>query len=536
MTNTNAEIIDSDCLFVIGSNTTENHPVLGTRMMRAHRKGAKLIVADPRRIPLADEADLYLPVRPGTNIALIHAMCHVILEEGLEDRAYIEERTEGFEFLEDTLKKYTPEYVEPICGVPADDIRKAARMFAEADAAGIYYAMGITQHSRGTHGVMALSNLSLLTGNIGKYGAGINPLRGQNNVQGACDMGCLPSDLPGYQKVIKSAVIEKFEKAWGRKLSDKVGRTLPEVIDGLTDQSIRMLYVFGENPVVSDPDTKHVMHALEEAEFVVVQDIFMTETAQFADVILPASSFAEKDGTFTNTERRVQRVRKAIRPIGNTKPDWQIFAALLNRLGVPAEYKNPSQIFDELASVTPSYAGISYPRIEEEGIQWPCPDKDHPGTPILHTKAISRGRGLFADMEYEDPFELTNHEYPYVLTTGRILYHYHTMTMTGKTQAINEIAGPAYVEMHPEEASRYGIKDGDPVQICSRRGCIEVQARVTDRIEPEVLFIPFHYAQGANVLTHNALDPIAKIPELKVAAVSIHPVAENAPEPERKIS
>lgn len=534
MTNTNEEIIDSDCLFVIGSNTTENHPVLGTRMIRAHRKGAKLIVADPRRIPLADEADLYLPVRPGTNIALIHAMCHVILEEGLEDRAFMEERTEGFEFLEDTLKKYTPEYVAPICGVPAEDIRKAARMYAQADAAGIYYAMGITQHTKGTHGVMALSNLALLTGNIGKYGAGINPLRGQNNVQGACDMGCLPSDLPGYQKVVKEPVLEKFEEAWGRKLSGKVGLTLSEIIDGLTDKKVRFLYVFGENPVVSDPDTTHVTHALEEAEFVVVQDIFMTETAEFADVILPAASFAEKDGTFTNTERRVQRVRRAIRPVGNTKPDWQIFAALLERLGVPAEYRNASEVFQEIASVTPSYAGISYARIEDEGLQWPCPTQDHPGTPILHAKAVARGRGLFADMEYEDPFELTDRAYPYVLTTGRILYHYHTRTMTGKTRAINEIAGPAYVEIHPEAASRYGIANGDAVEVASRRGAVVLAARVTDRIEEEVLFIPFHYAQGANVLTHNALDPIAKIPELKVAAVRIRKAEPAEPQPERR--
>ncbi len=521
MTNTNEEIVDSDCIFVIGSNTTENHPVLGTRMIRAHRKGAKLIVADPRRIPLADEADLYLPVRPGTNIALIHAMCNVILTEGLEDRKYIEERTEGFEFFEETIKKYTPEYAETITGVPADDIRTAARWYAEANAAGIYYAMGITQHTRGTHGVMSLSNLALLTGNIGKYGAGINPLRGQNNVQGACDMGCLPSDLPGYQKVIKPAVIEKFEEAWGAKLSPKVGLTLPEIINGLADDSVRMLYVFGENPVVSDPDTNHVIHALEHAEFVVVQDLFITETAQYADVILPAASFAEKDGTFTNTERRVQRVRQVIRPVGNSWPDWKIFCELLERVGIPANYRNPSEIMDEIATVTPSYGGISYARIEDEGIQWPCPTPDHPGTPILHTQAISRGRGLFGDFEYEDPFEIVSNEYPYVLTTGRILWHYHTRTMTGKTQAINEIAGQSYVEIHPEDASKLEIQDGDAVIISSRRGSIETVARVTDRIEPEILFIPFHFAQGANVLTHSSLDPLAKIPELKVAAVTI---------------
>lgn len=522
MTNTNAEISDSDCIFVIGSNTTENHPVLGTRMIRAHRKGAKLIVADPRRIPLADEADLYLPVRPGTNIALIHAMCNVILEENLLDTKYIEERTEGFEFFEEVVRKYTPEYVEPITGVPAEDIRTAARWYAEANAAGIYYAMGITQHSRGTHGVMALSNLALMTGNIGKYGAGINPLRGQNNVQGACDMGCLPSDLPGYQKVIKPAVIEKFEAAWGAKLSPKVGLTLSEIVDGLTDDTIRMLFVFGENPVVSDPDTNHIRHAMEHAEFIVVQDLFMTETAEYADVILPAASFAEKDGTFTNTERRVQRVRQVIRPVGNSLPDWKIFAMLLERMGIPADYKRPSDIMKEIAAVTPSYGGITYDRIKEEGIQWPCPTPDHPGTPILHVEAISRGRGLFADFEYEDPFELTSHDYPYVLTTGRVLYHYHTRTMTGRTEALNEISGHSYVEIHPEDASRLGIADNDVVVIRSRRGSIETVAKVTDRIEPEILFIPFHFAQGANVLTHSALDPIAKIPELKVAAVQIY--------------
>lgn len=536
MTNSNAEIEDADCIFVIGSNTTENHPVLGTKMARAHRKGATLIVADPRRIPLCDEADLYLPVQPGTNIALIHAMCHVILKEGLEDRAFIEERTEGIEFLEELLVKYSPEYVEPICGVPAEDIRKAARLFASAGAAGIYYAMGITQHSRGTNGVMALSNLALLTGNIGKYGAGINPLRGQNNVQGACDMGCLPSDLPGYQKVIKPAVISQFEDAWHRPLSDKVGKTLSEMLNGCTDGSMRMLYVFGENPAVSDPDTNHVEHALESCEFLVVQDLFMTETAEFADVILPAASFAEKDGTFTNTERRVQRVRKVISPQNNARADWQIFMELLWRLGIETKYKHPQEIFAEIASVTPSYRGITYSRIDEEGIQWPCPDADHPGTPILHTQAIARGRGLFVDMEYEDPFEMADDEYPYILTTGRILYHYHTRTMTGRTQAMNEIAGEAYVEMHPILASRFELKDGEMVQICSRRGCIEVAVRITDRIEEEVLFIPFHFAKGANVLTNTALDPIAKIPELKVAAVSIHKIGEQDEERVRKYS
>lgn len=521
MTNSIAETKNNDLIFIIGSNTSENHPVIATLMKRAKKNGSKLIVADPRRIEMAELADLHLQLKPGTNVALINGMCHVVIKEDLLDKKYIEERTEDFEDLKEHLEYYTPEVVSEITGLPAESIIKAARMYAKADGAGIYYAMGITQHSTGTHGVMSLSNLALLTGNIGKENAGINPLRGQNNVQGACDMGCLPADLPGYQKVIKPEVIAKFNKAWGSELSSKVGLTLPEVINALENKKVRMLYVFGENPAVSDPDTNHVKHALKECEFLVVQDIFLNETSEYADVVLPASSFAEKDGTFTNTERRVQRVRKAIKPVGDSKPDWMIFVELMKILGYKKDYKNPSEIFDEIASVTPSYAGMDYSRIDEIGIQWPCPDKDSPGTKFLHGKAISRGRGLFIPVDYKDPAELISTRYPYIFTTGRILWHYHTMTMTGREDGLNQISGKSYVEMSPETASRYNFKEGDKVILKSERGQVKTTARITDIIDDNVLFMPFHFRDGANLLTHGALDSIAKIPELKVCAVSI---------------
>jgi len=525
MTNSIEEILNTDAMFVIGSNTTENHPIIGATMKQAINKGAKLIVADPRRIELADYADVFLQLKPGTNIALLNGMMNVILEKGLENKEYIEERCENFEELKEIVKEYTPEKVAEICGVNAEDIIKAAVIYAEADKAGIYYTMGITQHTTGTAGVMSVSNLALLCGNVGKESAGVNPLRGQNNVQGACDMGGLPADLPGYQKVFKPEVIEKFEKAWGAKLSPKVGMTIPEIFDGVHDGSIKFLYIMGENPMVSDPDIKHVKETLEHVEFLVVQDIFMTETSELADVILPAASFAEKDGTFSNTERRVQRVRKAINPVGDSKADWQILMELMNYLGYNKSYFNPAEIMDEIASVTPSYAGIDYERLEKGGIQWPCLDKQHPGTKYLHKTAISRGRGLFMPAEYTKSAEMPDREYPFVLTTGRILYHYHTRTMTGRVDGINQIAPSSYVEINETTANRLGIENGDRVKITSRRGQIETTAKITEIIDDDVLFMPFHYADGAaNYLTNTAADPTAKIAELKVAAVRIEKI------------
>lgn len=522
MTNAIEEIKHNDAIFVIGSNTTENHPVIGAMMKQGIQKGSKLIVADPRKIELADYADVFLQIKPGTNIALLNAMMHVIIQEGLHDKKYIEERTENFEAIEELVRDYAPERAAEICGVDPQDIIKAARIYAEADKAGIYYAMGITQHSTGTRGVMSISNLALLCGNVGKEYAGINPLRGQNNVQGACDMGALPSDYPGYQKVFKDEVCEKFEKAWGKKLSKKVGRTISEMLDGCEDGSIKFLYIMGENPMVSDPDINHVQKALEKVNFLVVQDIFMTETAEFADVILPASSFAEKDGTFTNTERRVQRVRKAIEPVGDSKPDWQILMDLMNGLGDSCRYKNPAEIMDEIAGLTPQYGGIDFGRIDTMGIQWPCPSKDHPGTPYLHKEAIARGRGLFMPAEYTQSAEQPDKDYPFIFTTGRILYHYHTMTMTGRVEGLNKLAPRSYVEINEITAQKMGIQDGDEVKLSSRRGEITTYAKVTEIIDEDVLFMPFHYAQGAaNYLTNTALDAESKMPELKVAAVRI---------------
>lgn len=525
MTNSIEEILNTNTMFVIGSNTTENHPIIGSTMKQAIKNGAKLIVADPRKIELADYADVFLQLKPGTNIALLNGMMNVILEKGLQDKEYIEERCENFEELKEIIKEYTPERVAEICGVNAEDIIKAACIYAEADKAGIYYTMGITQHTTGTAGVMSVSNLALLCGNVGKESAGVNPLRGQNNVQGACDMGGLPADLPGYQKVFKPEVIEKFEKAWNTKLSSKVGMTIPEIFNGAHDGSIKFLYIMGENPMVSDPDINHVRKSLENVEFLVVQDIFMTETSQFADVILPAASFAEKDGTFSNTERRIQRVRKAINPVGNSKADWQILMELMNFLGYKKSYTHPSEVMDEIASVTPSYGGIDYERLENSSIQWPCLDKNHPGTKYLHKTAIARGRGLFMPAEYTESAEKPDKNYPYVFTTGRILYHYHTRTMTGRVDGINQIAPSSYVEINGTTANRLGIENGDRVKLTSRRGQIETTAKITEIIDDDVLFMPFHFADGAaNYLTNTAADPTAKIAELKVAAVKIEKI------------
>lgn len=527
MTNTIKEVQGSECIFVIGSNTTENHPVIGSMMKQAREKGAKLIVADPRKIEIANYADVFLQIHPGTNIALLNGMMNVIVEKKLYKKEYIDDKTENFEELVELVKEYTPDRVAEICGIDEEDIIKAATIYGEANSAGIYYAMGITQHTTGTHGVMSISNLALMCGNVGNEFGGVNPLRGQNNVQGACDMGGLPADLPGYQKVFKKEIVEKFEKAWDTKLSTKVGLTIPEIMDGCEDDSIRFLYIMGENPMVSDPDINHVTKALNNVDFMIVQDIFLTETAELADVILPASSFAEKEGTFTNTERRVQRVRKAIEPIGDSKPDWLIIMEIMNTLGYKKKYLNPSSVMDEIASVTPQYGGISYKRLDKDpmGLQWPCLDENHPGTPILHEHAIARGRGLFMPAEYVKSAELPDKEYPFTFTTGRILYHYHTRSMTGRVDGLNELAPSSFVEINEITARKMGINDGDMVKLSSRRGEIETAAKITDIIDEEVLFMPFHYAEGAaNYLTNTSLDPIAKIPELKVAAVKMKKV------------
>lgn len=526
MTNSIAEIEGTDAFIIMGTNTTENHPVIATKIKKRLREGAKLIVADPREIELAKYADVFLKVRPGTNVALLNGFMHIILKENLHDQQYIDQRCENFDEFKEVLDKYTPEVVAEICGVKKEDIIKAARIYGNANKGAFYYAMGLTQHSSGTNAVMSVSNLQMLTGNIGVESAGVNPLRGQNNVQGACDMGALPTDYTGYQKVFLDPVRAVMGDFWNIELPSKKGLTLTEMMNAAGEGDLGFLYIMGENPMVSDPDLNHVKHALETVDFLLVQDIFLTETAQMADVVLPAATFAEKDGTFTNTERRVLRVRKAIDPVGNSKPDWQIIMELSRLLGFEEYYKSPSEIFDEISSCTPSYAGISYKRLEKEGsLQWPCTNSEHPGTKYLHKGVMARGKGLFRPIEYESSKESPDADYPLILTTGRILYHYHTRTMTGKVEGLNEISGTSYIEINPQTAKRYNIEDGELIKIKSRRGSIETKAKITDMVNGNVVFMPFHFADGpVNMLTNPVLDPIAKIPELKVCSVNIEKI------------
>jgi formate dehydrogenase alpha subunit len=523
MTNSIGEIENAQALFVIGSNTTETHPVIGYRVKMAQKKGASLIVADPRRIELAEYADVFLQLRPGTNEALLNGMINVIIQEGLADEGFIRERTEGYEEMAAAVLKYTPEYVEGITGVAAEDLRQAARLYAGADSAAILYTMGITQHTKGTDSVLAVANLAMVSGNIGKPCSGVNPLRGQNNVQGACDMGALPVVFTGYQRVDNEDALSKFKKAWGVKLNSQPGLTVTEIFDSILQGKIKALYVMGENPALSDANLHHVMEALEKLDFLVVQDIFLTETAALADVVLPAAAFAEKQGTFTNTERRVQMVRQAVNPPGEAKPDWLILQELAYKLGIEWHYETPEDIFQEIALLTPSYAGISYQRLEEEGgLQWPCTDGEHPGTPYLHQGKFSRGKGLFTPVEYRPPAEEPDEEYPLVLTTGRNLFHYHTGTMTRRSNGINAFKPEEMVQISIDDAARLGINEGDMVEITSRRGHVKARAAVTEKVPPGIIFMTFHFHEAAaNLLTNNEVDPVAKIPELKVCAVKV---------------
>jgi len=501
--------------------------VVGYNIKQAVRQGARLVVADPRRIELAERADVWLRHRPGTDLALINGLCHLIIREGLHDTEYIENRTEGYDEFVAALEPFTPEYVALTAGVDAGDLRRAARILGENSPMAIVYAMGITQHVHGTQNVLALANLGMLTGNVGILGGGVNPLRGQNNVQGACDVGGLPDVFPGYQKVFDDDARAKFEEAWGTKLSREVGLTVGEIMDAAVAGNVRAIYIMGENPMLSDPDQRHTREALEQVDFLVVQDIFMTETAELADVVLPAASFAEKDGTFTNTERRIQRVRKAVNPPGEARPDWSIIVELASRMGHEWNYRSVSDVMDELARLTPIYAGVAYDRLEDGGLQWPVPSREHPGTPYLHRGRFSRGLGLFSAIDYVPPAEEPDEEYPLVLTTGRILFHYHTGTMTRRVDGLNNLRPDSYVEISPLTARELGIADGDFVRVTSRRGSVVTRAWVTDVADEGVVFMPFHFYEApANALTNPARDPRAKIPELKVAAVRIEKVEE----------
>ncbi len=535
MTNPINGIVDGEVMLVIGSNTTETHPIIGLRMLEAVKKGARLIVADPRRITLCDSAKLWLQQRPGTDGALINSMCHVILRDGLEDRKYIGERTENFEAFRTSVADCTPAWAEQITGVPAAAIEEAAHLFAGAGRAGIYYTMGITQHTSGTDNVCALANLALITGNLGKEGAGLNPLRGQNNVQGASDMGCNPTFFPGYQRCDDPAAVKKFAEIWGVELSDRPGLMATEIPDAILDGRVAGMWIMGENPILSDPNSDHVRKALEKLEILVVQDIFLTETAELADVVLPAASFAEKEGTFTNTERKVQRVRRAVPPPGEARDDLSIINMVAARMLAtghghtistdPVFHTVPPlapEVFDEITACWPAMAGMSYRRLEEGPLVWPCPDEDHPGTPILHVGGFPRGRALLSAITWEGPDELPDEEYPLVLTTGRVLYQYHTGTMTRRSQVLEDAAPGPYVEMNPEDAGTAGVRDGDEVRASSRRGSIVLPVRVTGRIQKGLVFIPFHYREAAaNLLTNDALDPHCKIAEAKVCAVKI---------------
>jgi predicted molibdopterin-dependent oxidoreductase YjgC len=529
----------AEAMFIIGSNTSEQHPVFGTMIRQAViRRGVKLVLADPRRIDMVDFATLYLRHKPGTDIALLNGLMYIILEKGWEDRSFIDKRTEGFDEFKLTLNTYTPDKVAEITGVPVEQLYQAAEILVLNKPMAVMWAMGITQHIVGVRNVMDLANLQMLLGNMGVPGGGVNPLRGQNNVQGACDMGGLPNVYPGYQAVTVDAVKQKFEAAWGVPLSNKVGMTVTEMIPSAGEDKLKALYILGEDPIMSDPDSAHIRHCLETCEFIALQEIFPSETSKYADVLLPGVTFAEKDGTFTNTERRVQLVRKAIEPLGDARQDWWITTELAKRILAESEpkvslasfsgwnYTDPSQIMDEVASLTPSYAGINYQRLERgEQLQWPVRDLNHPGTPILHIGQFARGVGKFAPIEHIPPAEMPDDDYPMILSTGRVLYHWHGGEMTRRSRGLLEIYSEALIEINPDDATHLGLNGYHRVRVSSRRGSIEAEAWITDRVPPGMVYANFHFPEASvNELTIAALDPVAKIPEYKVCAVKVEVV------------
>lgn len=521
MTNSIADLAGSACVFIIGSNAAESHPIIMGQIYKAMDKGATVIVVDPRRTAVADNADLYLAIEPGTDIPLIAGMMRHIIDSGLHNADFIESRVEGFDTLRESLADWSVEEAARHTGIEPRVIQQVAEIYAKAKESAIVYCMGITQHACGTSNVATLADLAMLCGHVGTEHSGLYPLRGQNNVQGACDMGALPNVYPSYQPVADAAMKQKFEEAWGRPLSDKPGLTVTEIIKG-AGREIRGLYIMAENPALSDPDVNHVIEALQRFDFLIVQDIFMTETARFADLVLPACSFAEKAGTFTNTERRFQLVRKAIEPIASTKTDLEILCLLGNALGLDFNYKGPGDVMAEINRLAPAYAGISYGRLERQGLQWPCPNDEHPGTRFLHQGRFTRGKGLFVAPNHSPPHELPDGEYPFYLNTGRMFAHYHTGTMTRRSEQLNREVARAYGEINPDDARDLGVSEGEALRVSSRRGSIVVDAMITDRIRKGSIFIPFHFAEArANTLTNPVLDPQAKTPEFKVCAVRI---------------
>jgi formate dehydrogenase alpha subunit len=538
MSNTAAQVIKNDVFIVTGSNTSENHPIIALQMKEAVEKyGAKMIVVDPRRIDLVDFATLWLPLKPGTNVPVFTAMAHVIVMENLVNHDFINDRTEGYTEFLSTLEKFPPEYAEEVSGVPAEDIRKAARLYAGAKNAAIYWGMGISQLSHGTASALSLIHLAFLTGHVGREGTGLNPLRGQNNVQGASDMGAMPFHYPGYMRVDDEANAVKWEQAWNIEpggLSRKLGLTQTEILSHAHPGGVRALYIMGENPMMSDPNLNVTRTHIEQLEFLAVQDLFINETGAFADIFLPATPFAEKDGTFTNTDRRIQRVRAAQPPRGQARPDWQILCDLANRLEVRLkrpnsskwDYRDPSEIFAEMAKVVPDFAGVTYERIDKVGLQYPVWDRNHPGTPTLFTDTFPRGRGKFTPLDFVPVMEEADDEYPFILTTGRLLEHWHGGTMT-RHSALDEAYPEARIEIHPADAEMHGITNGMTVRVTSRRGEVVLRATVTEKTTVGVVFIPMHFAEAAaNLLTNDALDPQALIPEFKACAVQVFPARE----------
>ena len=527
MTNSIQEMEDAEVFFVIGSNTTEQHPLIATRMINAVReKKAKLIVADPRETKIAKLATLHISHNIGSDVALLNGLMHIIIKEGWEASEYIKTRTENFEKLKEVVSKYTPEKVFEITGVDERSLRSAAEIYAKSKKSMILYAMGITQHVAGTDNVKSCANLAMLTGHVGYPSTGVNPLRGQVNVQGACDMGALPNVYSGYQPVADPKIKEIFEQAWGVDgLSDKAGLTLTDMMDAGERGDIKAMYIMGENPVMSDPDAKHVARVLRNIDFLVVQDIFLTETAKLANVVLPASSFAEKMGTYTNTERRVQLSRQAIPIMEGTMPDWKIICEVSSRAGYPMNYNSPIEILDEINSVTPSYAGITYSRLKDSwGISWPCTDEVHPGTQFLHKDKFTRGLGKFDAREHIPPPEVPDEEFPFYLITGRVGFQFHTGTMTRKVSILEREEPQAVLEMNPGDARRLKLVNGSKVAIESRRGELYLPVKITQDLPESVVFSTFHYSDNnINELTINAVDPVAKIPEFS-CAVSIRRV------------
>jgi formate dehydrogenase major subunit/formate dehydrogenase alpha subunit len=514
-------------MLVIGSNTTEAHPVLALRIKKAVRNGATLVVADPRKIWLTKLAKRHLQLRPGTDVWLINAMMQTILEEGLQDEEYIREHTEGFDQVREVVARYTPEEAEKVTGVPAESIRETAREYARERHAGIFYTLGITEHACGVDNIWSLANLVLMTGHLGYESTGLNALRGQNNVQGLNDSGANPSYLPGYQAVEDPEIRRKFSEAWGAEVPETPGYRLDQIVSGLHDGRVKALYLIGENPAQTEPNAHHVEEGLENCEFIVSQDIFLNDsTRKYADVVLPASSFAEKDGTFTNTERRVNRVRKALDCPGEAREDWRIVCAMAKALGAEwPEYESPEDVWNELADLCPNWYGIRYPRIEEHGMQWPCTDLEHPGTPYLHAPKPALGKGRFFPVEFQPPIEQPDSEFPFVLTTGRTLYHYNSATMTMLEAGVREKQEAPFFEINREDAEALGIADGDVARLVSRRGELEAEAHYSERVYPGLVWMALHFAQAkVNWLLHDVGDPLIGTPEYKVSAVRVEPV------------